>query len=741
MVFNSVRNYLAERIVRLKREWQIYQSTGKDPVLTEQRIHDFDTHRMYQSVYHSSRDPDLHRTLNNELTRLVEAYRIDYQSRDQPFELRRPFTPADKLPDNRIPAPGLIHVPYMYHSGHIIHENPATSRPLHPDYETDYAESYLPGDIDFGHPVDPLIQRLLDIKWTQYRPFVFKYCRPAGTTNGTFRDFNKAQKPTAPLDPVRKEHVLKHIFRLLDATPYLPLHFVDTQFAKLPLITGTGYHNRFSFKQRAHAKYSHPPEYAERPTSKGYFYNATYENARTLIHRIKETGFPFPFDIPEDLETLTDSRISQLIASYESFFLDYPTLLFTRNHISEREGTLKVRPVYAVDDIFLLIEVMLTFPLLVQARKPSCCIMYGLETIRGANRYLDRLAYHYKSFFTIDWSGFDQRVPRVITDLFFTDFLRRLIVINHGYTPTYEYPTYPDLTEHTLYKKMDNLLHFLHLWFNNMVFLSVDGYAYWRTSAGISSGQLTTQYIDSFADLYFLIDGMIEFGFTDSEIEELVIFVLGDDNSGFTNWDLSRLHSFIVFLEKYALQRYNMVLSHTKSVITMMRNKIETLGYRCNFGQPRRDIGKLVAQLCYPEHGIKYHTMSARAIGIAYAACGMDPDFHKFCYDVFCTFLPYHRPDPRSTLYLERLLSKTEEIRLPFETENLHFPSLETVITQISSYQGPLSFEPKWNYAHFVNSPDIIPPDAKTMYDYEIEHSLRPRQSPTLRQADIMPFL
>lgn len=739
--FNSVRNYLAERMTRIKREWQLYQQHQHDPTAITEEIHDSDTQRMYANAYVPKEKEEIFKIYESEYQQIVESLRLDYQSRDQPFELRRPRSPSTAIPENRLPLPGLKIIPHEYHSGHIIHENPATSRPLQPDQESDASESYLPGDIDFGPDIEPLLRQLIITKYPEYLNHINKFCRPAGTTNGTFRDFNKEQVPSAPLDPARKEEVLSHVFHFLDATPYLPIHFVDTQYDKRPLVTGTGYHNRFSYSARAHSRFSHPKEYSDKPTSRGYFYNATYENARTLIHKIKETGMPFNLAFAPEDDDLTDDQIYDLISHYEDFFLDYPTLLFTRNHISDREKTLKVRPVYAVDDLFLIIESMLTFPLLVQARKPSCCIMYGLETIRGSNCYLDRLALQFETFFTIDWSGFDQRVPRVLSDLYYTDFLRRLIVINHGYAPTYEYPSYPDLSEHSLYRKMDNLLHFLHLWYNNMAFLSVDGFAYWRLFAGVPSGLFNTQYLDSFINLYILIDALIEFGFTHEEIRALVLFVLGDDNSGFTLIPFSRLVSFVTFLESYALRRYNMVLSKTKSVLTTLRSKIESLGYQCNFGRPKRDISKLVAQLCYPEHRMNFKNMSARAIGIAYASCGNDPTFYAFCYDVFCMFLPFYEYDARTDLQLARKLQLTDPDQLNFETKHLVFPSIETIRKCFDRYQGPLEFAPKWNFAHFINGPDVVPPSAKTMHDYEIEHDLKSRQAPTFRQADLLPLV
>jgi hypothetical protein len=283
---------------------------------------------------------------------------------------------------------------------------------------------------------------------------------------------------------------------------------------------------------------------------------------------------------------------------------------------------------------------------------------------------------------------------------------------------------------------MDKLLRFLHLWYNNMTFLSVDGFAFRRTSAGVPSGLYNTQYLDSFSNLFILIDGMIEFGFTDDEIISVLLLVLGDDNTGMTPFDLARLTRFIAFLESYALRRYNMILSKTKSVITTLRDRIETLGYQCNFGTPLRPIDKLVAQLCYPEHHIKYHTMSSRAIGIAYAAAARDIKFHAFCKDVYTMFSVFFKPDVRSNLEFLRSTLSDLEIPLPhFNAETLPpFPTIQEVRKVYSSYQGPLQYTPKWNIAHFKNLPDVIPETGKpvmTMHIYEKLHDITHPIMPT----------
>lgn len=712
MAFKQVRDYFQERLLRMKEEWSLFQSSGEDPYETLRLTSDLDVKRHYSEQRDRITEEQTAKALEAEYQKLKTHFIIKLQHQHQPFQ----FYSQEQYsghPEDRTPAPGIMAVPLKYHTGQVT-----------------IATESVP---ETGFQIHPLLNYLIREKYPQYLQHIRRYVRPLGTTDATFADFNREQKPSQPVPTDRMQRILSHITRNLDATPYLPLHYVDTFYDKRPLHTGTGYHNRYSYRINAHAKYSAPEPYKARPTSKGYYINAFAEYARSIIHNIKETGLPFPFEFYNNDESETT-----LIKELNRFLNEFPTLLFTRNHISDKDGALKQRPVYAVDELFSTIESMLAFPLICQARKMSCCIMYGLETIRGSNIFLDQVAQwmNYSSFFTIDWSSFDQRVPRVITDTFFKHFLPSLIVISHGYQPTFEYPTYPDLDEHKMYTRMDNLLTFLHFWYNNMTFLSLDGYAFRRTAAGVPSGLFLTQYLDSFANLFVLLDGLIEFGCNDHEITQILLFVMGDDNSGFTYWSISKLESFLSFFESYALLRWNMVLSKTKSIITVLRNKIETLGYQCNFGKPKRPIPKLVAQLCFPEHGPKDKYMSARAIGMAYASCGEDQTFYQLCRDVYYTFLPY-ADDYRKIEVMEHIISHLpgQFKMLDAYAENVkldRFPSLQEIRGQVSVWQGPLDFQPKWNRAHFVNNPDVIPPSAKTMADYREEHDLIPADPPLI---------
>lgn len=699
MPLQTVRNYFAERYQHIKQEWRNYQRSDFTTALPNITATDADLRRDFlraRNIHneHESTSEYLH---NEKQT--INGFKLTDENKHEPFEF---YTEIDyeTVPENRLPKPGIVMLPIKYHK-----TNPV------------YATETVP---ETGFTLSYKLKRLLTTRYPKYLIYAYQYIRPLGTTDATFNDFNKEQLPIKPINEIRKQRALKLCHHFLNTKPYLPVHFVDYLHAKLPLSTGTGYFNRHSYKIRAHAKYAHPHEYHQKTTSKGYFLNSFLQLARTYVHHIK--AFCLPFTPKADK--------TQNLNALRNFFLSHPTILFTRNHISDKDGALKQRPVYAVDDLFLCIETMLTFPLLVCARTIECCIMYGLETIRGGNHYLDHMAKKYKSYFTIDWSSFDQRMPRVITDIYYTDFLESLIIISQGYQATYEYPTYPDLTEYKMFVKMDNLLHFTHTWYNNMVFLLADGYAYLRTSAGIPSGMLNTQYCDSFCNLFLIIDGMIEFGLSDDDIREIVLFIMGDDNSGFTNWPITLLEKFIAWFELYAFIRYNMVLSKSKSVITVMRNKIETLSYKCNFGHPTRPIPKLVSQLCYPEHGPNDKFMSARAIGIAYAAAGCDPTFHNFCKDVYELYLPNSAPNTTETLntILKHLPGQFKMLDAYHETIDLNkFPTLHKVRETYSTWQGPLQFTPKWNSAHFINTPDNTPRNFVTLLDYRLKHNIERR--------------
>nr|QNJ60191.1 RNA-dependant RNA polymerase [Betapartitivirus sp.] len=687
MALQPIRDFTHERKVRQNYEMMIYQKY-------KGQIRDIFQLPETTMVYHSTRNQPLEEArlkyYQSIFDKLMARYKYANVLKREPFEFYGILTKP--VPPEWQPVNGIDQLPIFYHKGRDIKADKVP---------------------ETGFTMHPIIKYLLIQKYPHFYEHVQKWCRPLGTTLATFTDFNREQTPIDPISPERKEQVVRLVTKFLDAKPFPPLHYVDVLYTGMPLKSGTSYFNRHSLKVQAHAKYiSHPADYENKPTSKGYVFNAFTTLARIIIHQIKLTGLPG--SSPKDP---TQQDIDEIL---EKFSKKHPTMLFTRSHISQICALLKQRPVYAVDDLFLFIECMLTFPLHVQARSMNSSIMYGLETLRGGCAHIDKIAQSYRSYISLDWSSFDQTVPWAIIDTFFEDFLPSLLITDQGYVPTFEYPD-TNSGESIMAPKLHNLLTFLKAWFYKMVFISQHGYAYRRTCAGIPSGLLNTQYLDSYCNLFVIIDSLLEFGCTEDEINNLVIYVMGDDNLTLTDWDIARSSKFVTFMETYAAERFHMKLSMKKCKVTDQRQYISILSYTVNFGYPTRDRYKLIAQLCYPERGTVDKFMSSRAIGIAYAACGMDYETYCFCRDVFYSFLPYAEiPSDddvdRLSAYLPGAFRTLDEY--PDFLYELKFPTFEQTRDFSSRWHGPLDTHPKWNNSHFKVPCDHVYENHSTLNDW-----------------------
>lgn len=642
---------------------------------------------------------DIKKRMNQSLRERIKTHQKKLKSKDSEYELFKSLD-IKLLPENRLPNTGIKVIPLKYHRQNV--------------------ERIENENENFGDDIHPILENLIHKKYPLFKTAIHNYCRPHSTTNAVFNDFNRAQFYTEPSQQQRKDDVLELIFHFLKPTPYRPIHYDDTIYAKLPLNTGTGYYNKRSYAAKSHAKFSHPFLYRDYPTTKGYFINYTFLSNKSTVHQIKDHG------VPLDLTgvNINEKLWKEIGRKLYTFVCQRPTNMYVRLHISKRNGEKKVRPVYGVDDLFLTIEVMLTLPLLVQARQLNCSIMHSYETLRGANQQLDREAMNYRSFATLDYSRYDQSVPFAVSDTYFTDFLPRLIIVNKEYQPTVEYPYYthqPNVD--SKFKRFRNLLLFYHFWFRNMVYLSADGYAYSRQYAGIPSGMLNTQQLDSYCNLYLICDSLLEYGLSKDQIKQLKIFVLGDDNTIFTHQHIYELEHMVEYITRYLRERWNMTISIQKCKITDNRQYIETLSYQCNFGEPKKDIEKLCAHLFYPEHGLKPKFMSSRAVGMAYAACAIDEDFHSLCEDVYNLFLPYaEKFEDHTTFTASKYLPgvfQTLEDNKRFLTIDT-FPTIETVREQTHKWKGELSFDSKWASAHFINPPNHHEEDDMTMWDYAI---------------------
>ncbi|QFU95809.1 RNA-dependent RNA polymerase [Betapartitivirus sp.] len=666
---------------------------------------------------------DLHTCylLSHNLDQEMESIRERYSQREQNFDLHQHYDVTD-LPEDRYPAPGIRFAERIYHDipSAVLNRDdiqiPISNDPSFietPDARSGilYAESL---DLS-GAPPIPEIAQIIHDWFPHYEVYLTEYCRPPSYGPQAFLDFNRPTPSPAPPTPERHEAIMRVVRAKLAIKPYRPLHFADALAAETPLNTSASYFSKFDPRTRVYARYSAPKRYADRPTSKGYFINVMLNQFRREMHNVKDDGLPFPTgDFDPEIEA----------DKLQYFFKNHPSQLFIRTQISKRDPSepKKIRPVYSVDDRFLHIEKMLVTPALAQMRNPQCCIAHGLETFRGSMRLLDIVALSFFVFISLDWSQFDQRLPYYVIIAFFLDYIPSLLIVSHGYMPT---RTYPDTTQPTplFSRKMFNIVVFLLSWYLSMTFLSYDGFAYIREHGGVPSGLLNTQFLDSFGNMYIIVDCLLEYGFSESDCLEMLFCVLGDDNLIFLRQNFSRVHGFMEFLDRYAKQRHGMVLSILKSVYTTLRSKITFLSYENFYGMPTRPIGKLVSQLAMPERPIpdsKSWIHAARALGLAYANCGQDHTFHLLCEKVYQKFRP---TTPVPTHHVQKIFRKWKHELPEFDIESVEytfpeFPTLHEIRQLVHEYHGPFSEMDKWNTDVFNAPPSDNLPDFTTLKDF-----------------------
>nr|QLC36818.1 RNA-dependent RNA polymerase [Sarcosphaera coronaria partitivirus] len=652
---------------------------------------------------------------------MLDAQRERFYVIEEPFDLYK-IVPYDDLPEDRLPAPGITFSGRIYHSipsgtlriqekEVVISHDPSFVET--PEFRTNILFSEK-SDLT-GSPPHPRIAQIISDWFPHYYRYLDEYCRPPSFGPQAFHDFNRPTEHHPPPSTDRHSAIMRIVRSKMNIRPYRPQHFADALSAETPLSTSASYFSKFDPATRIFSRYSAPSRYANRPQSKGYNINSMLNAFRTELHHVKYERFPFPTDFhdPEELPNIL-----------QNWFARHPAQLFIRTQISKRDPTLpkKIRPVYSVDDRFLHTEKMLFTPALAQMRNPECCVAHGLETFRGSMSLIDKIALFFSSFISLDWSQYDQRLPYYVIVAFFLDYLPSLLIVSHGYMPTVYYP---DTTEdiHTFADKIFNVMIFLISWYFSTTFLSFDGFAFIRSNGGVPSGLLNTQFLDSFGNMYVIVDCLLEFGFTEEECHQMLFCVLGDDNLIFMKQNFDRVCAFMTFLVSYSETRHGMVLSILKSMYSTLRHKITFLSYENNYGMPSRPIGKLVAQLAYPERPISSRDEwihAARALGLAYASCGQDPTFHLLCKMVYDAFRPR---DPIPSDKIQKIFSKWQHQLPDFDLDSdvysfPTFPTSEYIKSLVKSYHGAFSEVDKWNFDLFTVPPSDNLSNYVTLSDY-----------------------
>lgn len=218
MALNSVRNYLHEKNVRLRYEWKQFQKLDSNPTLMTEAFATKDFIRVYHGPRNKLSELENKRALQSEYDKILQSMKLKNLDKKEPYAYYEENSQIH-VPNTRLPSPGIQIIPHYYHKGRVVT----------PDERI----------IEQGYPLHTIIDYLIRHKYPQYLNIAAKYCRPLGTTDATFKDFNKPQYDYTPFTENELPTILELVTHPLNPTPYQPIHFKDTMYTGMPLNTRT----------------------------------------------------------------------------------------------------------------------------------------------------------------------------------------------------------------------------------------------------------------------------------------------------------------------------------------------------------------------------------------------------------------------------------------------------------------------------------------------------------------------
>nr|BCD56390.1 putative RNA-dependent RNA polymerase [Lichen partiti-like RNA virus sp.] len=410
-------------------------------------------------------------------------------------------------------------------------------------------------------------------------------------------------------------------------------------------------------------------------------YNEVFVANRTNIHRIKE------------------GETKDIYGND----LKYWNTAHARAHLVKEDDPDKIRMVFGVPKLLLQAEMMFLWPIfnhLLNLEEHSP-MLWGFETFKGGwYKLRNFFSKHHplmKTILSLDWRQFDKRARfEVIDDIH--DMWHSWFDFEHGYWPTYQYPN----TE-TDPKRIENLWQ----WMCNAIKHTPDklpnGNMYQRQHAGIASGFLQTQLLDSCYNMVMVLTVLSRMGF---DIDKIAIKVQGDDSlvSLLTTIPSIVHQPFLDTFAQYAEEYFGAILHTKKSKVHSSFEDVHVLGFKNRNGHPYRDPEELLASLLYPERATDLTRLMARAIGIAYANCGTNKSVYAVCEDIFqylesegFTPNPTGLPDMIKYMYIDR------DIPSQLQLVN-QFPSFFDTFKDLTNtdFRNESQKERFWPKEHFI---------------------------------------
>lgn len=485
----------------------------------------------------------------------------------------------------------------------LIGRHPELASPIHPG-----------GGIQLA-----VIQSLRrNLSTEAFAKVVYGYRRSVFSKEALIQDYLKGDVP--------KHNVIKDVayYMALDrvttlfSTPekYRPVAFPDLRLYPWPLSSSAEAPFSSSKKLRADFLKMYELGLIQSPRLTFHnLYNHIFVYNRETVHRIKD-----------GLTTDKHDRDAK-----------YWNTAHARSHLVESHEDDKIRMVFGVPKLLLQVEAMFLWPLInhLVNQDGNGPMLWGFETLKGGWAKLYNW-FHTKhprarTYLAFDWRQFDKRAQfSVIDDLH--DLLKSNLTFDDGYMPTKDYPE----TSTDSYR-LENLWKWMCNAIKHTPDLLPDGRMYERQHAGIASGFFQTQLIDSLYNALMIFVSLIKQGIN---IEKVGIKVQGDDSIVCMNeYVPEQVHqSFIDQFASIADRYFGAVLNTKKSKMGNSLNGLPVLGFTNQDGYPTRDKEALLASLLYPERNTDQAKLMARAIGIAWANCGVHSDVYEVCSDVYHRF-------------------------------------------------------------------------------------------------------
>jgi hypothetical protein len=347
-------------------------------------------------------------------------------------------------------------------------------------------------------------------------------------------------------------------------------------------------------------------------TSFHNLYSEIFIFNRNLVHRIKDGLAPFWKDgkpVPY-----------------------YWNTLHARAHVVGPEDPDKIRAVFGVTKLLLMVENMFIWPMQsFYLNEETSPLLWGREIMKGGWRRLTNEAYRFgprSTFLTLDWSQFDKRLLH--------ELIRDVHAIWRSYFDFTIYePTsfYPDAKTNPI--RIERLWQWMCSSITDTPTALPNGELYIWTSNGFASGFQQTQLMDSFANLIMILTCLAAMGIK-IESKHFWIRIQGDDSLVAFMELMFQTYgpTFLTTLEATALFYFNAKVNVKKSEISDNLSGLTVLGYFNKYGMPFRTDEDLLRHMLFPEHNQDWNRTLSSALGLGLAACGCSNRFHALCEDI-----------------------------------------------------------------------------------------------------------